>query len=93
MTIPAKDLITKILDRYELALAENAALKSMISTWPDESLSLAWEETRNRLLSDRTFLKGLRANTAELRRQVSAALQREVELGMLLGGPTNGRIN
>lgn len=90
----AEDIFMKILDFHERVLLENAALKVVLSTWDDDDrLNQKWEETKNRLLADHNFLTELHATHDALRLQFSAAIRREVELGMLLALPTSDQIN
>ncbi len=89
----AKDLILRILGRYEQIYAENVVLKLMLSTCSDSRVSTTWEETLNQLLSDQTARTTLHANFDELRAQVEAAIDEEAALQLLLKMPTTGKPN
>jgi hypothetical protein len=75
MSVNAKELIAKLIDRYERTYFENCALKALLSTLGDP-LAKTWEENMNQLLADRNFCEELHARTAELRASISAALDR-----------------
>jgi hypothetical protein len=84
MAINAKELMTKILDRYESAVHELDAFRAVISTLPENQIVY---RTIDRLLAQEKYRRARRSKFARLRAEVSSALDRQVAHGMLLALP------